>query len=140
MFFKRLIFLACIVLMPMHVFGLTPMPMNWHSMAANGSSVSFHSKKSATFRIVRKSNGPKDNIDTQGYAYLLSDAIPLPAAWQKIILRGEWWQPSSSKKNYEEMNIFVYGSYPILPHGTQRSEGLKVTNYAEVSYDTCRIY
>ena len=125
-----------IFILPILLFGLTPNFTHWNSMSANGSSVIVHSKGSATFRIVRKNSGPKQDINTQSYAYLLSNSIALPSNWRKIVFKGEWWQMPSSRKNYEEMNIFVYGSYPLLPHGTVRNHNIRVTNYAEISYDT----
>ncbi len=114
---------------------LTPMPLYWQQVSANGSSVHLKGSNNAVFRIVRDNNGPRTDPDTHGYAYLLSQGIPLTEGWKRIVLQGEWWQEAARESNFEEMVMALYASYPSLLHGKKRDD-ITLHNYLEVSYDT----
>ncbi len=108
----------------------------WTSICANGSVVKYrYGSEKVQFAIRRLDRGPKSDIDTHGYAYLLSNAITIPKKWKKITFEGRWWQKVFRKSNYEEMLIYVTSRYPIPLHG-KKNGNMEARNYIEVGYDT----
>lgn len=129
------LFLLVVICFSINSWALTPPPLKWSQIQANGSRVTIIGSRDISFTILRKDKGPKRDIETHGYAYVLSRGIPLPKDWQTIVFEGTWWQEPARKKNYEEMTIFLFARYPALLHG-KSLDGVRLKNFINISYDT----
>ena len=105
----------------------------WAQYMANGSYVKSVTPKDAALVMLRLNNGPKKDVDTHGYAYLLSNPLNIGNDWGKVVIEGTWWR-EKKKQNYQEMCIYLFAKKPLWPHG--RSENGKIlTNFIYIAYD-----
>ncbi len=100
----------------------------WSKYHANGSEVLNVTPTEAVFKILRTNPGPKKDVRTHGYAYLISGPISIPSDWGKIIIEGTWWKDRKSQTNYEEMVFLVFAKKPAFVHRSY------ITNYMYISY------
>ena len=114
---------------------IPPPPIMWQSMSSNGSKVELRSSSEAVITLRRTIPGPKADLATHGYGYILSNPLLLPTGWKSVSFSGRWWQEPAPSTNYPEMTMMILGRYPALIHGKKR-EGIWLGNYLEVSYDS----
>ncbi len=104
----------------------------WIPYFANGATLKILSPNEVVFNIVRKNPGPKSDIFTHGYTYLLSNLIPVDKDWKKIVVKGTWWR-EKGPENYQEIIFTLFAKRPPFPHGRKIGCAL-VTNFIGVSY------
>ena len=132
---RWLVIISLVLLSPCPGIALTPPPMNWHQMSGGGSKVVNARADRVEMSLVRKTPGDKRDVENQGYAYVLSQGIPLPDDWRRITVEGEWWRAPGRSRNFQEMVMYLFGRYPCLMHG-KSLDGRELTHYLGVAYDT----
>ncbi len=95
----------------------TPDLSLWQKTAANGSSVGETGVGSAAFSILKRKNAAGSSPLADGYAYVLSGPINLPADWRRVEISGRWWRDPLEGDNHPELALRIHAHYPRLPHG-----------------------
>jgi len=113
------------LIFPVHLMALTPLPLRWHTILSKNSSVVLNGGTDAIFKI---KNAREEDLASKGYAYILSDPIPLPANWSKVIIYGQWWQNTSFRDNCEEMSLVIHAG-----QNDQLNES--DSSYIKIGYD-----